>query len=78
MLKHINSILDFSQIDECYVFHTSEDFCIHSNCSKPFDGCPHLMALELMCAVLYTHKTNGELISVRKQNYKCMLDDGIY
>ena len=22
--------------------------------------------------------TNGELISVRKHNYNCMLDDGIY
>jgi len=24
------------------------------------------------------HRTNGELISVRKHNYNCMLDDGIY
>ena len=23
-------------------------------------------------------KTNGEFISVRKHNYKCMLDDGVY
>jgi len=46
------------KFDECYAFHTAEDLCVHSNCSKSFDGCPHLMALELMCAVLYTHAIN--------------------
>jgi len=36
-------------------------------------------SLILRCAIhVVCRKTNGELISVRKHNYNCMLDDGIY
>jgi len=35
--------------------------------------------LILRCVIpVVCWKTNGELISVRKRNYNCMLDDGIY
>jgi len=27
---------------------------------------------------IYCQPSNGELISVRKHNYNCMLDDGVY
>jgi len=33
----------------------------------------------LRCVIpVVCRKTNGEVISVGKHNYKCMLDDGIY
>jgi len=36
--------------------------------------------VHVICLVVYQllYMANGELISVRKHNYYCMLDDGIY
>jgi len=59
--------------------HVSDGLSVHNQEFKTVHTATGICQTVLRCAIpVVCWKTNGELISVRKPNYNCTLDDGIY